>query len=156
MNAEFENAIEELKLEFPKFKEILMVVLFGSVARGDFSRRHSDLDLLVIINKKTIGKKIQEEIKNKASEICIKFGVRSHIEFQGLNINTDDKSLLRKMIEEGKVIYSRGAWFIEDNILGLKQYVIYSFSTKKSKKGTTFSKALHGKRSWYYKGKEKL
>ena len=82
MNAEFENAIEELKLEFPKFKEILMVVLFGSVARGDFSRRHSDLDLLVIINKKTIGKKIQEEIKNKACEICIKFGVRSHIEFQ--------------------------------------------------------------------------
>ena len=47
---------------FPKIKEILVVFVYGSVARGDHSQRHSDLDLFVILKRK----KVTEKIKSKA------------------------------------------------------------------------------------------
>ena len=57
------DAIEELKLLFPKIKEILIVILYGSVARGDFSRRHSDLDLLIVLNQKKTRSRVEDKIK---------------------------------------------------------------------------------------------
>jgi len=158
MKAEFESALEELKLVFPKVKGILIVILYGSVARGDFSRRHSDLDLLVVLNeeKKKEMKRLKKKIKDLVRSVCVKWGVRAHLEFQGTDIRNEDRTLLEKIIEEGKVIYSSGVWFFNNQLIGLKQYIIYSFSAKNSDKRTLFSKTLHGKKSWYYKGKKKV
>ena len=156
MKADFESAIEDVKIAFSYFREVLIVILYGSVARGDFSRKHSDLDLFVVINKKRVDDKLKKKIDEKISSICFKHSVRAHLEFQSTFIRDEDKTLVGKMIEEGKVIYSSGVWFFNDQLIGLKQYILYSFSTKNSDKGTLFSKTLHGKRSWYYKGKKKI
>lgn len=156
MKADFESALNELSLVFPKLKEILIVILYGSVARGDFSRRHSDLDLLIVLKTKKTNEAIVNKIRSLIRQVCVKYGVRAHPEFQGYIIRDEDKSLLRKMIEEGKVIYSSGNWFFDNQLIGLKQYLMYTFSTKSSKRKTLFSKILHGKKSWYYKGKEKI
>lgn len=156
MKSNFEAAIEEIKICFLDFKEVLIVVLYGSVARGDFSRRHSDLDLLVVISKKKIDEALKKKIDAKISSICFKHSVRAHLELQSAEIREEDRTLLEKIIEEGKVIYSSGAWFFNNRAIGLKQYVLYSFSTKNSKKGTLFSKTLHGKKAWYYSGKKRI
>ncbi|MBU0629194.1 MAG: nucleotidyltransferase domain-containing protein [Nanoarchaeota archaeon] len=156
MKADFESAISDVKQAFSEFKGVLAVILFGSVARGDFSRRHSDLDLFVVIGKKKVDDKLKKRIDECISSICLKHAVRSHLEFQGLDIKSEDRTLLEKMIEEGKVIYSSGVFVFDNNMIGLKQYILYSFSSKDSAKKTLFSKALHGKRSWYYKKGKKI
>lgn len=156
MKADFESAIEEIKIAFSEFKEVLIVILYGSVSRGDFSRRHSDLDLFVIINKKKVDKGLKKKIEGNITRICLKHSVRAHLEFQGTIIKNEDKTLIEKMIEEGKVIYSSGLWAFNGKLLGLKQYMLYSFSAKNSDKRTLLSKILHGKKSWYFKGKKKV
>jgi len=156
VKADFESAIDEIKIAFSYFKEVLIVVLYGSVARGDFSRRHSDLDLFVVVNKKKVGDGLKKKIEEKITKICIKHAVRAHLEFQGTSVKNEDRTLIEKMIEEGKIIYSSGVWFFNNKSIGLKQYIVYSFSTKNSDKRTLFSKALHGKKSWYYKGRKKI
>jgi len=149
MKADFDSAIEDIKAAFSEFNEVLAVILYGSVARGDFSRRHSDLDLFVIVKK--VDNKIKKRIEGRISSICLKHAVRAHLEFQNEIITDEDQSMLRKMIEEGKVIYSSGILIFDNKQLGLKQFIVYSFSTKNS----LFSKALHGKKAWYFnKGKK--
>ena len=156
MKADFESAIEDVKLVFSEFEEVLVVILYGSVARGDFSRRHSDLDLLIIISKKKFNESLKKRIEEKISQICLKHAVRAHLEFQGPVIKDEEKTLLEKMIEEGKVSYSSGVWFFDNKMIGLKQYLLYSFSAINSDTRTLFSKTLHGKKSWYYNGKNKV
>lgn len=152
----FEEALSALKGELTKEKDILVVYLYGSVARGDFSERHSDMDLFIILNKKTAPEKIKESINGRIMPIGLKYGVKIHPEYQGTGLRTEDQSLIEKMIEEGKIIYSAGVFNFSYKQIGLKQYIIYSYSLKNSKNKTLFSKALHGRKSWYYKGEEKI
>ncbi len=152
----FEETLNELKEEFVGRNEILVVYLFGSVARGDFSERHSDMDLFIVLNKKRANERIKEKINKKLTSIGIKYGVRVHIEFQGTEIKQEDQTLLAKMIEEGKIIYSSGVFNFSYSQLGLKQYILYSYSLKNSKNKTMFSKALHGRKSVYYKNNKKI
>ncbi len=153
----YELTLKELvESTFPKIKEILVVFLYGSVSRGDFSLRHSDLDLFIVLKKK----KINELMKEKYDEIIIpkgyKYGVKVHPEYQSIEITYEDQTLVQKMIEEGKIIYSTGVFSFNHQLIGLKQYIIYDFSLKDAKNKTMFSKVLHGRKSWYFKNKEKV
>ena len=114
------------------------------------------MDLLVVVNKPTASAGLKKKVSDTIRGVCVKYGVRAHIEFQGQIIKNEDRSLLRKIIEEGKTIYSSGTWFFDNRQIGLKQYILYSYSSKDSKTKSLFSKALHGKKSWYYKGKKKI
>lgn len=152
----FEKTLSELKKEFSKEKDLLVVYVYGSVARGDYSERHSDLDLFIVINRKKVPAYLKERINNKIIPIGIANSVKIHPEYQGLYIRKDDQTLIAKMIEEGKIIFSRGVFNFSYQQLGLNQYIIYSYSLKNSENKTMFSKALHGRKSWYYKGKSKI
>lgn len=156
MKDKFELAISELIKEFSRHKEILVVYVYGSVARGDYSLRHSDLDLFIVLNKKQLPEKLKEKISERIIPSGLGCGVKVHPEFQGLEIKPDDQSLLRKMLEEGKIIYASGVFTFSGEQLGLKQYLIYEYSLKDSPQKSYFSKALHGRKSWYYQDKEKI
>lgn len=152
----FEETLNELKKEFTGEKSILIVYLYGSVARGDFSERHSDMDLLIILNKKIANEKNRDKIENNIIPIGIRHGVKIHSEYQGTEIRKEDQTLIAKMIEEGKIIYSAGVFNFSYQQIGLRQYIVYSYSLKNLKDKSLFSKALHGRKSWYHKGKEKI
>lgn len=154
MKNKFEAAIELLQNIFPQIKEIVAVYVFGSVAREDYSLRHSDLDLFIIL-KKERNKRLEEKMTNMFVPIGLRCGVRIQIEYMGKTIKEEDHSLLRKMIEEGKPIYASGSFVIDGMQLGLRQFLLYSYSLKNNKKKSYFSKILHGRKSWYYaKGKK--
>jgi len=153
----YELTIKELvESAFPKIKEILVVFLYGSVSRGDFSLRHSDLDLFIVLKKK----KITEAMKEKYDDIIIpkgyKYGAKIHPEYQSVDITYEDQTLVQKIIEEGKIIYSTGVFSFNHQLMGLKQYIIYDFSLKDAENKTMFSKVLHGRKSWYFRNKEKV
>ncbi|MCX6706975.1 MAG: nucleotidyltransferase domain-containing protein [Candidatus Woesearchaeota archaeon] len=152
----FDEAISALKGELIKEKNVLVVYLYGSVARGDFSERHSDMDLFIVLNGKNVTERIKERMNSRIMPIGLRYGVRMHPEYQGTDIKKQDQSLIEKIIEEGKIIYSAGIFNLSYKQIGLKQYIIYSYSLKNMKNRSLFSKALHGRKSWYYKGNEKV
>ncbi len=148
--------IEKLNIEFSKFKDIVAVFLYGSYARGDYSKRHSDYDLFIVINKKTVPESLKEKITNAIMPIGIKHGVKIHPEYQSTTVKKEDETLIAKMIEEGKVIYSSSLVVFSNSKIGLKRYVIYTYKVKDKKLKTRLSQILHGRKSWYYKGNEKI
>lgn len=141
---------------FPKIKEILVVFAYGSAVRGGYSPRHSDLDLFIVLKKKKIVPTLTEKINRLLFSLSYKSGVKIHPEYQSLNITYEDQSLVRKMIEEGKIIYSTGVFSFGTELVGLKQFVIYDFSLQNAPNRTMFSKVLHGRKSWYRQGKRKI
>jgi len=156
MKDKFEYAIANLISEFPRHKKILAVYVYGSVARQDYSLRHSDLDLFIILNQKKADETSKERLAESIISISSKFGVKAHPEFQGRETKKEDQTLLRKIIEEGKCIYSSGFFTLAGEQLGLKQYIIYEYSLKNSPQKSYFSKTLHGRKSWYYQGSTKI
>ena len=152
----FEKTIEQLQRLFPSLKEILVVFVYGSVARGDYSLRHSDLDLFIILKARKLSSRTRERLDKAILLVGYKEGVRIHLEYQRLTITAEDRTLVRKMIEEGKIIYSAGTFTFDYHLIGLQQYLIYEFTLKKSPNPTMFSKVLHGRKSWYWKGEEKV
>ncbi len=151
----FDITLSLLQEKFSSHKEIEVVYLYGSVARGDYSLRHSDLDLLLILSC-DLNKKIEEKILNTFVALGLSRGVKVQIEFVGKKITEEDYSLLRKVIEEGKVLYAKGTIVFDHLQLGLRQFIVYSYSLKKSTQKSYFSKVLHGRKSWYYNGKKKI
>jgi predicted nucleotidyltransferase len=152
----FEKTIGELKPLFPEIKEILVVILYGSVSRGDYSLRHSDLDILIILDKKKPSDRIFKKINDLILKVGSKNGVQIHIEFQSKDIREEDYSLIEKMIEEGKILYSRSLFILSTNMIGLKQYIIYDYSSDKPAVRTRISQILRGKKSWYKKEGKKI
>lgn len=152
----FEVTLQKLQELFPEIPQILVVFLFGSVARGDFSLRHSDLDLFIILKTKLVSEEMKEKLDKLILPIGYKEGVKIQTEYQGLKILHEDRTLVRKMIQEGKIIYSAGVFTFDYQQVGLQQYLIYDFWLKNALNPTMFSKVLHGRKSWYWKGKEKI
>jgi predicted nucleotidyltransferase len=152
----FDATIQELLKVFPKIKEVLVVYLYGSVARKDYSLRHSDLDLFIVVKSASVAKGLKERVDRLIAPIGIENGVRIHTEYQGTQIRKQDQTLLRKMVEEGKAIYASGTFTFSHEQLGLGQFLIYTYSSKEAREKTLLSKVLHGRKSSYRKGLKKV
>ncbi len=143
-----EKTVIEIKKRLLKVKEIAAVILYGSVARGDYSIRHSDIDILIILEYA----KAESGINKIIEDINIKHRVKIHPEYQTKEIKQEDQTLLCKMFEEGKILFSKGFWFIDKKQLGLGAIRLYRFDTSPIDKisRVMFSRALHGRKG--YKG----
>jgi len=139
-----QDAVKNANKELSKVRGIFAVILYGSVARGDYSTRHSDIDLLILIEN--------NEAKKKSEQIILKINTRHrvniHPEYQTYNTTQDDQTLLCKMFEEGKVLFSKGIWFMNKKHLGLNAFRLYIFDTTNINKvkRVTLSRALHGRK----------
>lgn len=138
-----EKAVKESQKRLQRIKEVFAVILYGSVARGDYSIRHSDIDLLVILEDLQFKRNVEKII----NDISIKFRVKIHTEYQDKKIKKEDQTLLCKMFEEGRLLFSKGFWFIDKKGLGLNAFRLYKFDTSKVSKvnRVILSRTLHGR-----------
>lgn len=143
-----EEAVVEIKKRLLRVKEVFAVILYGSVARGDYSIRHSDIDILIVLEDTKAKNKINKII----DDINIKCRTKIHPEYQTKEIKREDQTLLCKMFEEGRILFSKGFWFMDKKQLGLDAIRLYRFDTSSIDKisRVMFSRALHGREG--YKG----
>ena len=146
-----EQIINEISLEISKIDGVILVILFGSIARGSYSDK-SDLDLLIVTEEGRIKRKIEDAIANIDSNIRIQPLIRTTKE-----LGRTDIGLLKNIFLEGKVIllkkpFEIDAWLI----LKQKPHIIASFSLKnlKQKEKVRFNTALYGtkKEKYQYRG----
>jgi predicted nucleotidyltransferase len=154
MNNE-EMAVNAFVNEMPSVKDVSAVFLYGSFARGDYSKRHSDIDLLVLSSSRKVPAQLKDRVEKIASRINVEYNLRLHPEYQGAVISGQDKSLVRKMMEEGQLVYSSGMLMLGHELLGLKAYYLLEFHVGLRLMQIKLSQILHGRKSWYfYKGKK--
>ncbi|MBI4015613.1 MAG: nucleotidyltransferase domain-containing protein [Candidatus Aenigmarchaeota archaeon] len=90
---------------------IINLILFGSLARGEFKEK-SDIDILVIYkgSKETIDKKLYEEVQRiiESYDIFISVTYMKQGEYKEKLKRMDD--FIVKLAEEGKVLYGDLEW----------------------------------------------
>lgn len=140
--SKIEEALAEIKKRL-RIKGVFAVVLYGSVARGDYSLRHSDIDILVVLSSDVKGK-----VDRLVNDINMKYRVKIHPEYQSVVVRNEDQTLLCKMFEEGRVIFSKGFWFMDKKTLGLGAFRLYRFNTSSLDRVSRvmLSRALHGRK----------
>lgn len=145
--------LKKIAKELSKIEDVKAVVLYGSLARGEFTSR-SDIDLLILIADIKSQKEVQDKVITLESEIGrnIQPTIRTIVELQ-----KTDTGLLQNVFREGKILYLREPFDIPSNIL-LKQkpYLIYSFqiSNLTQKDKARFNRKLYEqtKKGYKYKG----
>lgn len=153
LKQQFELLSTSLKRELYKIKEINAVILFGSFARKDYSLRHSDLDIMVFIDKIEKEPKLEEGIRKKIISLSLGKGLSIHTIFQYRKLEEEDKSLMLTIANEGRVLFAKKTLVISDNILGLKEYFLIKFDTSNLKPviKNKLQRFLHG---YIIKGKQ--
>lgn len=135
-----------------KLKELTSIILYGSLARGDFSKRHSNIDIYLLFNRTL--EKINKKIEEIAFNLYKEYGFR--IEPMIINIKNLKKESLsfhRKVFSEGKVLYSSGIFFVNAGLLGLRQKIIYKYNLPiENAKKVSICRQLIGY-SYKYKGR---
>jgi len=151
-----EEAVNAFVNEMPFFKDISAVFLYGSFARGDYSNRHSDIDLLILSCKRKVPALLKEKVERAASRINAEYKVRLHPEYQGLLIGKQDRTLMRKIMEEGELLYSSGMLLLGADSFGLKAFYLFEFHVGLRLMQVRLSQILHGRKSWYYHNGRKV
>jgi len=99
---ELEEKLKKLVERLKKDKSIRLILLFGSMARGDVGSA-SDIDLIIV---KETDKKFLDRLDEfyEGAEIAMDVLVYTPEEFERMK----DRGFIRRAIEEGKVLYEAG------------------------------------------------
>lgn len=127
---QFEEIVIKIKRDMHKIKKINAVVLFGSFARGDYSARHSDIDIMIFLDEEKKDSKLEEKILNKIINLNLGKLISVHTLFQYKRVKTEDAGLLLTIAEEGRTLLSRKSIVISKDILGLKSIYLIIFDSK--------------------------
>ena len=100
------------------------VILFGSLARGNFHKA-SDIDILLVYDEENPRKHLQEVAK-VISEL------KPHREIRPVftNLKDLDPSLLREVLKEGIVLF--GKLILTPDNIGLRPYKVFSYDLRSS------------------------
>ncbi len=131
LKEQYEELIEAIKIELSKIEEINGVVLFGSFARGDYSFRHSDIDIMIFLDETKKNQKLEENILKIVTKLQLGKDLSFHTLFQYRKIEEEDQSLMLTISNEGKVLFAKNTLVISNNLLGLKNYYLIKFDTAK-------------------------
>jgi len=145
--------LKKIAKELSKVEDVKAVILYGSLARGEFTSR-SDVDLFILTTEDKTQKEIHDKVIELESEIGrnIQPTIRTIVELQ-----KTDTGLLQNIFQEGKILYLREPSDIPSAIL-LKQkpYLIYSFqiSSLSQKDKARFNRQLYEqtRKGYNYKG----
>ena len=144
--------LKKIAKKLSKVEDVKSVILYGSLARGEFTSR-SDIDLFIL----TTEDKTQIEIHDKVIELepeidrNIQPTIRTSAELQ-----KTDTGLLQNIFQEGKILYLKEPYDIPSAILlQQKPYLIYSFqiSSLPQKDKVRFNRQLYEQKRKGYKYK---
>jgi len=145
--------LKKVAKELSKIEDVKFVILYGSIAREEFTSR-SDVDLFILITEDKTQKEIHDKVIELESEIGrnIQPTIRTIAELQ-----KTDTGLLQNIFQEGKILYLREPSDIPSAILlQQKPYLIYSFqiSSLIQKDKVRFNRQLYEqtKKEYKYKG----
>jgi len=144
--------LKKIAKELSKIEDVKAIILYGSLARGEFTSR-SDVDLFILTTKDKTQKEIHDKIIELESEIGrnIQPTIRTITELQ-----KTDTGLLQNIFQEGKILYLREPSDIPSAILlQQKPYLIYSFqiSSLLQKEKARFNRQLYEQKIKGYKYK---
>jgi predicted nucleotidyltransferase len=145
--------LKKIAKELSKIEDVKAVILYGSLARGEFTSK-SDVDLFILTTEDKTQKEIQDKVIKLESEIGrnIQPTIRTIAELQ-----KTDTGLLQNIFQEGKILYLREPSDIPSAILlQQKPYLIYSFqiSSLLQKEKARFNRQLYEqtRKEYKYKG----
>jgi len=145
--------LKKIAKELSKIADVKAVILYGSLARGEFTSR-SDVDLLILTTEDKTQKEIHDKVIELESEIGrnIQPTIRTIAELQ-----KTDTGLLQNIFQEGKILYLREPSDIPSAILlQQKPYLIYSFQINSllQKEKARFNRQLYEqtRKEYKYKG----
>jgi len=145
--------LKKITKELSEITDVMVVVLYGSFARGEYTSR-SDIDLLILTTKQKTQKEVQNKVIELESEIDrnIQPTVRTISELK----NTDS-GLLQNIFKEGKILYLGEPTEIPSALLlQQKPYLIYTFRINKlnQKDKAKFNRSLYEQtqKGYKYKG----
>ena len=162
-----DKIIEAVSETLKEEEDILALFLFGSRARKD-NKTESDYDFYIILDKNTKDSLREDEISKKVLAITKRFKADIHLTFQYLFILDEDKSLMLKISNEGKILFSKECLIVPYKQFGLQRYFICKWNLdKKIFKGKNkeaemrtsklmISRMLYGYvQAYLYKGQKK-
>lgn len=119
-----------------KIKDILQIVLFGSVARGEDTPR-SDIDIAIIHQSKDVSALREEVNKNKSEEI--------HVTFVHSKELPNETEIVGALSGEGLLLYGAPIVLQEEKV-GLQGKIIlsYSFTGLEQTDKVKVNRALYG------------
>ena len=145
--------LKKIAKEISKIEDVKAVILYGSLAREEFTSR-SDVDLFILTTEDKTQKEIHDKVIELESEIGrnIQPTIRTIVELQ-----KTDTGLLQNIFQEGKILYLREPSDIPSAILlQQKPYLIYSFqiSSLLQKEKARFNRQLYEqtRKEYKYKG----
>ena len=145
--------LKKIAKELSKIEDVKAVILYGSLARGEFTSR-SDIDLFILTTDDKTQKEVQDKVIELESEIGrnIQPTIRTIVELQ-----KTDTGLLQNIFQEGKILYLKEPSDIPSAILlQQKPYLIYSFqiSSLPQKDKARFNRQLYEqtRKEYKYKG----
>ncbi|MDI6717230.1 MAG: nucleotidyltransferase domain-containing protein [Actinomycetota bacterium] len=100
------DILRKIVKELSKDSRVIKVVAFGSRVRGDF-RGDSDLDIMVIVNKKT------KDIRDKVLDLFYSYELETDISFSVAILSVEELKIneklgspfIKSVEEEGMVLY---------------------------------------------------
>lgn len=152
LKSEQSRILKNLSKKICRINKILIAIVFGSFARGDYGPK-SDVDLLVIVKTD----KEKDKVKDELIQLTEDFEKDVQVMIRSLKeLKQTDTGLLKRIFREGKIISLKN--FVEfnaSNLLNLKPFRIYYFDISKLKNSgkVKFSQALYGQKVGKYKYK---
>ena len=146
--AGMKSIIKKITDTLSEIKEIKVIILYGSLARGESSSR-SDIDLFIITS---------EDIKDKVEGKVIELENKIHRSIQPTirtekQLSATDSGLLQNIFQEGKILFLREYFdFPVSFLLEQKPFIIYKLdiSNLKQNRKAEFNKKLYGYRDKKY------
>ncbi|MGB9759702.1 MAG: nucleotidyltransferase domain-containing protein [Thermoproteota archaeon] len=130
--------------------EVIAIILFGSVARGDYDE-YSDYDLLVVFKDKSSMWKRWNEVFEKAGELKLLLHMIPKSLDEFLN---SEPTFLEEIFKHGKLLYSKYPFQSYMKPLNLKRMylLVYNMRNLKQKDKMKLFYRLYGKRKNKDKG----
>jgi len=143
--SEFEEKISNAVKTLYGIPGVVLLALYGSVARGEHDRR-SDIDLLMVYESRNAQIRAYDTVLKVLSDLDAKIQLHeTNIE----DMASEDSVFVENILREGIVLFAKPSFKIPvEKVLSLKPYSLFTYSVKglKQKQIMALRRALYAYR----------